>query len=371
MTTPFKSETQRGIYRAVLSGLRALGYSGELLVEDYSFGDWFVQGVPEREIPAAAFGQTPVSYDSACFGVVLSNGESDRDLVARYRALGAPIVFEVADDRLRQWVMARREGDIRQLDDIAPEQIEKQFSDNAQNWRARDFLRAKDLGDFHWNRQLELFAGLLPELEHEIRDKLDPMLRSALSAASREYRAKTSKGPEQETLFRLVFWLLTGKVFHDRGIRGFSEIGEDDGAEAVVTAVAGHYGTKPPRLLTREARRAAFSRIWLDMDFRNLSVDVLSHIWSTTLVTPQLKKKLGIHRTPRTIAKYVVDRVPFDVEGDRHKTVVELCCGSAVFLVATMSRLIFAIRCSGAPAKRWVTMRACIPTPSTHTVSGI
>ncbi|MHC4401194.1 MAG: HsdM family class I SAM-dependent methyltransferase [Planctomycetota bacterium] len=339
MAVSFKSKTQRGMYDAVLRGLSALGYSGDLLIEDYRFGDWFAQGVPERTIPAAAFGQTPVSYDSACFGVVLANGESHRDLVARHRALGAPIVFEVADTSLRQWVVARSEHDSQQLVEIAPGEIDKLFSDNASNWTPDHFLRAKNIVDFRWNRQLGLFAGLLPDLEHEIQEKLDPMLRNALSAASREYRKTSSKNPDPEKLYQLIFWLLAGKVFRDRGRRQFCEIGLNDGPDAVLEAVAHHYRTDVPKLLTRGAREEGFARIWLRMDFRNLSVDVLSHIWSTTLVTAELKKRLGIHRTPRAIAKYIVERIPFDTVGDGHRTIVEPCCGSGVFLVAAMNRL--------------------------------
>ena len=269
----------------------------------------------------------------------MANGESHVDLVARHRALGAPIVFEVADTSLRQWAVARNEHDSRQLVEIAPGAIDKLFSDNASNWTPDCFLRAKNIVDFRWNRQLELFAGLLPDLEHEIQEKLDPMLRDALSAASREYRKASSKEPDPEKLYQLVFWLLAGKVFRDRGRQQFCEIGEDDGPDAVLAAVAHHYRTDVPKLLTRGAREEAFGRIWLKMDFRNLSVDVLSHIWSTTLVTAELKKRLGIHRTPRAIAKYIVERIPFETVGDGRRTVVEPCCGSGVFLVAAMNRL--------------------------------
>ena len=340
MAISFKSQTQRGMYDAVLRGLNALGYCGDLLIEDYQFGDWFAHSVPERTIPAAAFGQTPVSSDSACFGVAIANGLSRSHLISQYRALGAPIIFEVSDDTVREWAVGHKTDDACQVGDIQPAQLGSHFADNAADWAPGPFLRAKNIGDFHWCRQLELFSGVLPELEHQIADKLDPMLRAALSAASKEYRTTTGKQPEDEKLFQLVFWLLTGKVFHDRQFEGFAEITPTEGnADTVLEAVAGHYKTRVPRLLTRTARDHAFLRIWLEMDFRNLSVEVLSHIWSKTLVTEDLRKKLGIHRTPRSLVRYIVERVPLETVGDDHRIVLEPCCGSATFLVSAMNRL--------------------------------
>src|SRR4051812_32874671 len=104
MIASYKSDHQKQMFRGVLQELRALRYSGELLVDDgYEFGDWFNPLVPTRRIAAAAFGQTPVSYDTACFGVVVPTETSGIDAIDGFRALGAPIVFEVGDEFIRQW----------------------------------------------------------------------------------------------------------------------------------------------------------------------------------------------------------------------------------------------------------------------------
>ena len=78
-----------------MAGLRDLGYDGPLLKENYGFRDWFSPQFEERQVAAAAFGQTPISSDSACIGVVRSDGVRGSTLVNRCRALGAPVILEV------------------------------------------------------------------------------------------------------------------------------------------------------------------------------------------------------------------------------------------------------------------------------------
>ena len=90
---------------AIVHGLRQLGYRDSLLQENYALADWFEQK-QERRLVAAAFGETPASYDSACIGVIAANGIREHALVNGFRSLGAPILLEAL---LKQvWVDAGR-----------------------------------------------------------------------------------------------------------------------------------------------------------------------------------------------------------------------------------------------------------------------
>ena len=80
----------------------------------------------------------------------------------------------------------------------------------------------KNIGKFQWAQQLDLFAGLLPELEEQIQNKIDPLLRDALSATKSAYESTVDHQPDAPQLFQLVFWLLTSKVFHDREVGKFA-----------------------------------------------------------------------------------------------------------------------------------------------------
>lgn len=320
----------------VVAGLARIGYSGALLEENYKFPDWFSHG-EEWSVRAAAFGQTPVSYDSACIGVVQSNGLRQQALINKCRALGAPTILEVDATEIREWAVCRKENGHGLVETYRSDRVDDMLASRAAEWRPQNLLRLKNIGSYQWHQQLGLFAGLLPELEAHIQETLDPLLRETLSQVRRSYRDSAGREPSASQTFKLIFWTLTAKVFYDRQVSGFSKLSGD--SEELLRAVAKHYREEVPRLLTREARQIAADRIWKEFDFRNLSVEVLAQIWSSTLVDDDTKRELGIHRTSRTIVRYIVERIPFSGSGDDKRIILEPCSGSAVFLLGTMNVL--------------------------------
>lgn len=325
-------------YAEVLAGLRGIGYNETLLEEDYEFIDYFSTNRELRQVAAAAFGQTPTSYDSACIGVALGNGHREHNLVNRFRALGAPIILEVDNVEVREWAVARKAGEHCLIGRYSADRITQMFEHRAREWRPEPLLRAKNIGSFNEASQLSLFAGLLPELENQIQAQLEPLLHNALSETKAVYRDINGHDPKERELFRLIFWILTAKVFHDRHINGFKRLGPDP--DAILAAVAREYGEDTvPRLLNQKARETAVSGIWNQLDFRNLSVEVLSQMWSSMLLDTGTKKRLGIHRTPRTIVNYIVNRIPLQQPGDDPRIIFEPCSGSAAFLIGVMNAL--------------------------------
>jgi hypothetical protein len=321
----------------VVLGLRSIGYNGPLLEEDYRFPDWFSPQVGEWKVAAAAFAQTPVSYDSACIGVVQANGLCRESLVNKCRALGAPIILEVDGGEIREWSVSRKENDHGLVDTYRADRLSEMLATRAADWRPQSIFRLKNVGSYQWNQQLALFVGLLPELEERIQAKLDPLLRDTLSKVRQSYVESSGREPNAAQIFKLIFWTLTAKVFYDRQVGGFARLSGN--SDELLAAVARHYREKTPRLLTREARQIAADRIWSDFDFRNLSVEVLAQIWASTLVDEETKKKLSIHRTSRSIVRYVVERIPFDRTGEDRRIILEPCSGSGVFLLGAMNAL--------------------------------
>jgi hypothetical protein len=320
----------------VIAGLRSIGYNGALLEEDYKFPDWFSGGT-EQTVAAAAFGQTPVSYDSACIGVVQANGLRQQPLINRCRALGAPIILEVDATEIREWAVCRKENGHGLVETYRADRVDDMLASRASEWRPQNLQRLKNIGSYQWNQQLGLFVGLLPDLEEHIQENLDPLLRETLSQVRQSYLDSTAREPNAAQIFKLLFWTLTAKVFYDRQVTGFANLSGD--SDELLEAVAKHYRESTPRLLTREARQIAANRIWKEFDFRNLSVEVLVQMWSSTLVDDETKRKLSIHRTSRTIVRYVVERIPFSSSGDDKRIILEPCSGSAVFLLGAMNAL--------------------------------
>ncbi len=324
------------ILATLVAGLEQLGYRGPRLERNYSFPDWF-SGQKIRTLSAAAFAQTPISYETACIGVTEANGLREMPLINGLRAFGAPLVLEIDGNEIREWAVSRIEDKHILLGRCPASQIHKVIAERSSEWTPESLLRAKNIGSFKWNEQLNLFAGLIPELEDRIQTSLDPLLHETLSRTRAAYATSANKAPDARDLFQLVFWVLTAKVFRDRGLDGFSALSGDP--EDILAAVAKHYRTNAPRLLNREARQAAAASVWRELDFRNLSVEVLAHIWSKTLVDRDTRKRLGIHRTPRAIVRYIVERIPFQSDGDEDRIVFEPCSGSAAFLIGALNHL--------------------------------
>src|ERR1700693_3584177 len=165
MNLGFSSARQERLFKGVLANLQRLGYQGELLQTEYSFLDWFKPDNPNRIVPAAAFGQTPQSYDSACFAVLLSNGQCGAHLVAESRALGAPLAFEVRDDDVVYWVVGRDETSSRELLHIRPNELDAVFESHQAKWGAADVLRSKGIAFRLGPKQLDFIdLGLIPAL---------------------------------------------------------------------------------------------------------------------------------------------------------------------------------------------------------------
>lgn len=324
-------------YAEVLAGLRGIGYNETLLEQGYEFIDYFTPRREVRQIAAAAFGQTPPSYDSVCIGVALANGMREHNLVNQLRALGAPIILEVDNVEVREWAVARKANEHQLIARYPADRVSQMFENRARDWKPQPFLRAKNIGFFDEISQLSLFAGLLPELESQIQAQLEPLLHQALSNTKAIYNEINGHDPKPADLFRLIFWILTAKVFHDRRVNGFKRLGPN--AEEILAAVAREYGEDAPRLLNQRARDAAVTSIWNSMDFRNLSVEVLSQMWSTMLLDADTKQRLGIHRTPRTIVNHIVNRIPLQQPGDDPRIIFEPCSGSAAFLIGVMNAL--------------------------------
>ena len=338
----FKSPSQERLFKAVAKNLRTIGYSDDLLSEEYAFSDYFKSDRPTRTAPLAVFGQTPHSSDTACFAVLLANGRSGVGLVQDFRALGAPGVFEVSETSVSCWRVGHDEDATRQLLSFDIQGIDQAFKTHEDQWRPEAVLRSKNVASRPQLRQKQLFDfdyDLVPALESEVRKNVEPMVKDACAAAVEAYFASTGRAPDESQLFKLAFWLLAGKVFHDRRVPGFAGLTKNATADEVLEKVAKHYSQALPSLLNARTRQAVHSFLWTMFDFRNLSIDILTHIWTHTFVTPEMRERHGIHPTPRSIAKYIVDNVPFEDFEPENRIVIEPCCGSATFLLAALQRL--------------------------------
>lgn len=329
-----------GNYSQVKEGLRLLGYKGNLLQENYDFADILGPTYSVYTIPLATFAQDPPSYQNACFGVVISNGQSGIPLVSSFRSLGAPHIIEIQQNGIHRWMMTSH-GDPKWLEVVRPQSIMGMFESHKQDWSPDQILRAKSMGEEDFAAQLDFFdVGLLPLIDGEVREKLDSLLRRTVLLAIEQYRAKHPNAePDYPGLVRLLFRLIAAKILNDRNHPG-NWLNDDP--RIVVKLVEDFYFREPapkPVLDDYFTQVAAWNSIKSAFHFQNLSVEALAHVYENTFVSKELRTRYSIHSTPPYIAEYMVRHLPFDKLEDRERIVFEPFAGHAVFLVAAMRRL--------------------------------
>ena len=343
MVARFATPEQRNLYETVLARLRELGYGDGLVREEYSFEDWFSSRLgqaPElRTVDAAAFGRTPLSYDSACFSVSVTDDAQSAASVNRNRALGAPLAFVVEPKRVLLWKVQATATVANRPLVFAPNELEGAFREHATEWNPTSLLRAKNIGPAG-PRQLDFVdMGLIPALEQNILDKLDPLLQDTFFTALTSYQQRHTLAGRPDWLFRLVFRVLAGKVMADRGLTGFERFQSNPEANDLLAAVNNHFGDNPDLNADTETRQLVVDRFWDAFSFRNMSVSVLSFVWENTLVDTAVRKELSIHGTPPGVARYIVKQLGFE-DIPEGRCVLEPCCGGATFLLAAMRRLV-------------------------------
>ena len=327
------------LYELVKQGLTGIGYTGNLIHENYEFADILADDYSVSTLPLAAFAQEPPSYKNACFGVVFANGVKGIPLVEKYRSLGAPQILELHQEHLVRWKMTGREAPVF-LEQIELQEALSLFERNRENWAPSRILRAKSAG-VEYSRQLDFFdSGLLPLLEHEARDRLDSLLAETVELAVREYGRRAQFFDDYyPPLFRLLFRLVAAKVLADRGYPG-NWLANDP--RLVISDVQDFYIKENLReavLEQPETQAIVWERIKQAFHFQNLSVDSLAYVYENTLVAPETRRLFGIHSTPPAIAEYVVRQLPFEDLGLNERRVFEPFAGHGVFLIAAMQRM--------------------------------
>ncbi len=293
----------------------------------------------EQTANAAAFAREPFSYDSACFAVALSTGVSGPGRVSRDRAVGAPLAFEVQRDRVLLWRVQVTPSPSARPMVLAPGEVEEAFREHSEDWSPAAILRAKNIGPVGPQQKDFIDLGLIPALEENILEKLDPLLRSIFFDALSDYHQRHSVSGRPDWLFRLVFRVLAGKVMTDRRLPGFARFVNTPDPDELLAAVNAHFGDAPALNADADTRRLVVERFWGACGFKHMSVPVLSSVWENTLVDEKVRAELSIHATPAGVARYVVRHLGFeDIPEGRY--IVEPCCGGGAFLLAAMRRLI-------------------------------
>jgi hypothetical protein len=317
----------------------ATGYRREALVRDYVFADVLATDGGTRCVQFAAFTQTPPSYRSAALAVVEQGPENDVETVQAYRSLGAPLLFVIAGERVSVW-QVRAGGGPRRLDQVGLADVSALFERNRADWQPDVIHRAKSIGSIDRAYQRDFVdLGLLPAVEGEVHVKLDQLLVNTMRGVQRVANGQPS---DPRLLFRIVFRLLAAKVLQDRQ-HVYAASWDPADLKSVLRAIESYYSLPAVLVGKTEAELVSYAAAWeilrQGISFSNISSEDLAFVYENTFVTPETRKDLGTHSTPRPLAEYAVSRLELHRFAPEELTIYEPFAGAGVFLVSALRHL--------------------------------
>jgi len=306
------------------------GYLSRLIREDYPFTD--------HKVPLVAFAHEPFDARSACIAIVGPDRTSVETL-GSYRELGAPIISCGSNDHLEWWSQGSTAPVLKKQ--IPLSSLEAFFREHRNVFAPEAIYRAKTRGRLDRQYQLEFVdVGLMPLVEEEIGRKLAQLVERVLLQLRHDLGWSQPSIEEGRLLIRYTFWLLAGKILHDKQVPGFQNIDLFD-AEETFARVQAHYGA---RSLNHQRRRRSFggalaAAAQIAAGFASLNhvtTEALAEVYESSLITNETRRYLGIHSTPPWLVDYMLWRLePWIRElplGQR--TILEPGCGHGAFLVA-------------------------------------
>ena len=330
------------IIKEIEDAFFSIGYKHDLIRKDYAFTDFISPKPALRSITLAVFGQEPMDYRSACFGLeFVQDPLPSKDLVSQYRAFGAPQLFMVRNGKAEWWVN-KRKGTFLQ-EEISTSNVPNLITSNAASWNPEKMIRLKSGFQEPMPQQLDFIdIGLLPALENQASTKIDSLISRILYKAEKEFERR-SLSFDATVLFNIVFRLLTAKLLAERDISTTPAI-DFDLPWTTLKAVGEYYGEAKPIGYEPEALPEALlvdiaGEIHKSFSLRNLSVDTLAYVYENTFVSQKSRERLGIHSTPSYIADYVLTQMPIGDIPQSKWHVLDPMCGHGIFLIAAMRRI--------------------------------
>lgn len=309
-------------------------FQADLIERDYPFAH-------QRSISLAAFAYRPLDARSACVGVVTSEA-STRDISA-YRDLGAPLLLMEDGGQFDLWrVGSSPDRDAKIEANLSVDGAARFFRKHPDTLRPMRLYQAKTVARIDQSPQeLDLFSGfvdpnLLPFVENQAGEKLTATVVAGIRSLVATF------GPD-EWIIKAVFRLLAGKILRDKHVPGFKSATLSD-IEDVLAKVERHYGSKYPLKLIKK-RITSLGSVMGEIrelgDLRNLTTESLGDVYERALITPDIRKIHGTHKTPGYLVDYVVWQMAHWIEEipvDELKF-FEPGCGAAPFLVSIMRLL--------------------------------
>ena len=302
----------------------------------------------------AGFSHRPEDTRTACFAAVPPNGDS-AEVVRKSAGLGAPLVFIGSGLRWEVWFQNEQLGP--QLWWGSQHGTIKQFlRRNRRVLEPRAIFRAKTLSRLDQNAQLDFvdfasFRRIEQDAGQFITNLIHRMVDETREALGWPHKLNQERA---QWIARANFWLLAGRILHDKGVPGFQRGFDLTRIQDVFTRVRKHYadGSLPdeePK--TRIAALAHAAKILMaGPSLAIVSPETLADPFENALITKETRKESGTHSTPVWLVEYMLGRLrPWieELAAAGRCRVFEPASGHAPFLLGAMRTLASLPCCDG------------------------
>lgn len=323
---------------------RGLKYS---LKTDVTLGNGFT-------VNLAGFSHRPEDTRTACFAAVPPSGDPT-ELVRKSAGLGAPLVFIGSGPRWEVWFQNELRGPQRWW---SPENgtLTQFVRKHRKQLEPRAIFRAKTLARLDETAQLEFvdFASFR-SIEHNAGEHITKLIHQMVDK-TREALGWPHKLDQRRAqwIARANFWLLAGRILHDKGVPSFIRGFDITEVQDVFNRVRKHYADESlpdeePKSRIRALERAA-KILEASPSLAIVSPETLAHPFENALITKETRKESGTHSTPGWLVEYMLGRLrPWieELAAKERFRVFEPASGHAPFLLGAMRTLASLPCCDG------------------------
>lgn len=297
------------------------------------------------DVPLTAFSHRPFDTRTACFAAI-PPGENEAERMRQCARLGAPLVGIGSGVNWRIFHYTQAGPQLWWNFTQGP--IARFFNEHRKQLQPRAVFRAKTLGQFDHGAQLQFvdFASFR-RIEADAGAHLTQLIHEMVGA-TRESLGWPVKLDERKAqwIARANFWLLAGRILHDKKVPGFIRGFDLSEISDVFSRVRAHYNdqTQPDKLSKDriKALQAAARILTANPSLAIVSPETLAHPFENALITRETRKESGTHSTPGWLVEYMLGRLrPWieELAAAGRCRVFEPASGHAPFLLGAMRTL--------------------------------
>jgi hypothetical protein len=293
-------------------------------------------------LPVAAFSHRPFDTRTACFAAI-PPGDDEVEQVGRCIRFGAPLIGVGSGVKWRIYHLTQ--GGPQIWWDFEHGPVSRFFKEHRDEIKPRAIFRAKTLAQLDKGSQLEFvdFAAFR-RIEEDAGANLTRLIHEMV-AATRESLGWPTRLDERKAqwIARANFWLLAGRILHDKRVPGFIKNFDLSEIADVFGRVRKHYAdqSQPDELPKNriKALQEAAKILKANPSLAIVSPETLAHPFENALITRETRKESGTHSTPGWLVEYMLGRLRPWIEklaSAGRCRVFEPASGHAPFLLGAM-----------------------------------